>query len=94
MLIAYNTDVLCCPALLLPMYMRHQLPFLGGLCFTTTAPGAETFEGVCRKVELRLDELHDMLAPYSRAMQPVKTRHSGFFDIGHWRGLGQAKKVQ
>lgn len=58
------------------------------------APGAETFEGVCRKVELRLDELHDMLAPYSRAMQPVKTRHSGFFDIGHWRGLGQAKKVQ
>jgi hypothetical protein len=60
-----------------------------------TAAGPETFEDACRKFEHRLDELHDMLAPYSRAMQPVKTRHSGFFDrIGHRRGLGQAKKVQ
>jgi hypothetical protein len=28
---------MCCPALLL--CMRHQLLFLGGPCFTTTAPG-------------------------------------------------------
>jgi hypothetical protein len=41
MLIAYATDVdLCCPALAcLLLCVRHQLPFLGGPCFTTTAPG-------------------------------------------------------
>jgi hypothetical protein len=36
------------------------------------AAGPETFEDACKKFEHRLDELHDMLPPYSRAMQPVK----------------------
>jgi hypothetical protein len=46
--------------------LMHCSPFL------LLGAGPEFFEDACRKFEHRLDELHDMLAPYSRAMQPVK----------------------